>query len=71
MQASDRATARNLAQVDATGVNTVTRMLYDVAHVIRGREDIYERWEALSLLFRANIETRIMLRLAESPGEGS
>lgn len=71
LDASDRATARNIASVDSVGINTVSsRMLYDVAHVIRGREDILERLEALLLLFRANVETRIMLRLTKPASHG-
>ena len=64
LDASERATARNIARVESCGINTVScRTLYDVAHVIRGRE-LPSRMEALSLFFRANVETRILLRIS-------
>lgn len=64
LDASEQATERNIARARALGIEaTSSRLLHEIAHVIRGRE-LPSRLEALSLLFRANIEARILLRVS-------
>lgn len=64
LEASDQATYRNVARLSVLGIDPIScQYQYDIAHVIRGRE-LPSRLEALTLFFRANVESRIMAQLA-------
>jgi hypothetical protein len=65
LDASENETTRNIARVQAQGVEAATcTRFYEIAHILRGR-DLPDRLQALYLLFRANVNARVLYHITQ------